>query len=458
MAVAFMILFLSTGPLIAFTVRDFSVSNGGFESRNTEMAGRIAAYRQIANEECRGEISLYSDGSQSRYYSDYFGGDDDEGDYVSADECKDGYTDVDDGGRRRRARSSLMQDGHFHRILAYSDDLVSSRWAYDLAKDGRLSVALAFKGSDLFTRSALVGMCDADEALRTYGDLESIAMLEDTGLRVHSRAIGNYVAALNGRSSCTHITDSDIETTKTLLIECRHLYDGGSLRGNCWDWDGHADDDDVIGTYTDKYLSEFASCTLEADEERCAQYNAVYDIFSALAEKNWLKNGDEKLKVSQVLPAIDCHQDSQMCLDAFSDYVEPEMVDKKYSGAQLVALAMGDDIRRDIFFRLLYSDMGVQAPLIALAVLLMIQLHSGSWWIAFMGLIQIIAAFGMGESYPLPHPYPIHFLYSDTTTYRRLRSSALPIRLYDLRGSALGPILSSSESLQLVPRHGNWSR
>ena len=423
---------MALGPLVSFTVKDFEVSNGGFESRNTDMSGRIISYEHIANAECQGKLSLYSDGRPSDHYREYFsyGDDNDDTAYLHADECYAGYA------RRRRldllvpgaAQDFMRENGRQtyqnepnrrvdrtsaststsmsmsmstrtrtedSRRLTMSSDAVSRSWYWAVARDTRADVALIFTGGDLFQKEPIIGMCSANDKI-FYGaeNWESMCEKDENDECLPSRMLGNYVAATNGKASCADITDADVTATKSLLVDCRPAYDDGSLVGNCWDWN--------YNVYIPNWGgASFPSCTLsQADQDRgCADYNAVYDMFTALTSTHFLRDDpDQKLKVSQVLMGSWQYDDGLVFYEAWHSPVEG-MIETSYDGAKLTSVFLGPNLKNTIFFEELYKDLYGIVPCMFLFVFLLIQFHSGSNWVAAAGLFQILGAFGAGFTF-----------------------------------------------------------
>jgi hypothetical protein len=422
---------MALGPLVSFTVKDFEVSNEGFESRNTDMAGRIISYEHIANAECKGKLSLYSDGRPSDHYKQYFSYSDNNDDtaYLHADECYDGYAtrrrldslapgatqdllreegrrvDQHEANRRRVDRTSISTSTSTSistrtrtedsRRLTMSSNTVSRAWYWVVARDTRADVALIFTGGDLFQKDPLIGMCTANDKIY-YGaaNWESNCQKDENGECLPSRMIGNYVAALNNKPSCADISDADVTATQALLVDCRPAYDDGSLVGNCWDWNNNV----YIANWGG---ASFPSCSLsQADQDRgCADYNAVYDIFTALTSTNFLReDSDQKLKVAQVLMGSWQYDDGLIFYDAWHSPVKG-MIETSYGGAKFTSVFLGPNLRSTIFFEELYKDLYGIMPCMFMFVFLLIQFHSGSNWIAAAGLIQILGAFGAGFTF-----------------------------------------------------------
>lgn len=99
-----------------------------------------------------------------------------------------------------------------------------------------------------------------------------------------SWSVGNYIAALSGRTSCQDISVLDVSNVLKLLRQCAPLFNNASMKENCWNF---------------KYNIAYPVCyTLPL---HCVRYNAVYNILYYLTDKNFFGPTSEKLLYTAVL-------------------------------------------------------------------------------------------------------------------------------------------------------------
>ena len=412
------LLFVFAGVGIIFTMQDFSLSGAtvGFENRGTDIAGEILTKSHIAVQECLGNLALVADGTGSTFYSQDVVYDNDEPYEIDASTCYDGYT--SSSSRRRliqekKARQEQLEDSSnsaveaagVERELAYGDDLwygqrfppllVSNGNNYAVMEHSKQGMSIFFSGDDLFTKDAIIGMCDRHtQVLAAMPNYDNICNRQDQNgvqMCLPPRSIGHYVAAIQGRDSCSDITDADVTAVKTLLQTCRPFFDDGSLVGNCWEYDGGTNN----GTYTRQSSTNTGDpfCSLGWGYTECARYNAVYDIFHSLTTSNWMSSDNtEALKYAQILTAEDTSSDPTTYLQIYYDKLYP-MTGETIGGATCEVVFM--DIKGDIFNDKMLSESSNFAILFIIIYVLLVY-HTGSFWIASCSIFQIMMAFGWG--------------------------------------------------------------
>uniref|UniRef100_A0A7S1UJZ5 SSD domain-containing protein n=1 Tax=Phaeomonas parva TaxID=124430 RepID=A0A7S1UJZ5_9STRA len=398
-----MIVMAVIGPIAVFTIKeDWAIGGAaeGFDPRGTVLAGAIyARFRYLPIAECEGEISLMPDGTLTSHYNFYFTDTDDDNEIrYDAYNCHANFEESDSG---RRLLSDAHQ-GHHHqqpqkweqqstrRLYAYDENLVADTLAYDLWS-GKTDeyMQVVFTGDDLFTTSAIQGVCEADAELRSISGFDVL----DAGCRTQqgdsgagdptvcaaSRSIGNYLAAIKGYASCSEITDDDVAEMKANVTTCRTLFDSFDLVGNCWDWSN--------GAYTTQYddNSDAGQCDLETAEEGCATYNAYYDMFYSLAESDYAGSGSlgaVQLMIPLGFNSFDWSLEAWSDIEAFSG--------RSYGGAKITAIGL--DIKGDLFTELMIADSYLVA-LVFLCVYILMVVHSGSFWISTCAFFEMMMAF-----------------------------------------------------------------
>lgn len=398
------------GAVIILTVQDFSLSGAtvGFENRGTDIAGEILTKGHISVKECTGDLALVADGSGSTFYSDEVVYDNDEPWEVDGSTCYDGYTSssrrrlVEEKRRRAEVRRERELSG---RQLAYGDDLwynqkfppllVAEANSWSVMENSKEGMSIFFSGADLFTKDAIIGMCERHtlvlEAIPTYDSICYKQQPNGDELCKPPRSIGHYIAAIQGRDSCSDITDADVSAVKSLLQTCRSFFDDGSLVGNCWDFDGGT----TNGTYTNQYSTNTGDpfCTLPWGNTECARYNAVYDIFYSLTPSNWMASDNtEPLRYAQILTAEDIQSDPATFLQIYYDDLQP-MSGEAIGGATCEVVYM--DLKGTIFSDKMLSESSSFAILF-LVIYCLLLYHTGSFWIATCSAFQIMMAFFWG--------------------------------------------------------------
>jgi hypothetical protein len=411
LGLSIMLLVSILGPVVAIGTGAFAFGGAsvGYESRATPIADKIITDDNIHRAECQGLLLGRPDGVQT-FQFDYIyerSLENDESVFYVDVECVPGYEDTakhkeeydTQNGRRLAALPDGTNTSSSNPLFKFLP--VSEGNKREIVNERMNSIALVFEGADLLSLNSLLGMCTAADqvelAYRKLGRCRSDPYHDSCAL---PRSLGNYAAALAGRATCSELTEADVSSFKSRLHECRPLYDSGALVGNCWDWDGSKGTDGA-GTYTTAEKSDKQGCasTITQEQgERCARFNAVFDSFLTLLPTGYLSG----LPSGVALPPLDEAQtvlaDENMerpeSIKLYKDTLQG-MVGKTYSAAKLVAVDV-DGIRAPLFFELLFLDIYQIFPIIFVLVYFFVWVHSGSFWIASMGYIQIFFAFAWG--------------------------------------------------------------
>ena len=403
-----MLVFGFGGVGITLTAKDFALSGAtvGFEARGNDLAAKILSFEHFSREECFGSLSLTADGTQSKYYKYDVSTESDDPSELTTDQCLSGYTD------RRRLTSIPITHSHTQslsvdRELSWNEygtkwdpDLISEGNNYDVLEGSKNGITVMYKGSDLFSSTSLVGMCELDETFRTTGfggSYDNVCSTESLNSDVSGdsitqcrqpRSLPNYVAYLANTTSCSAITDSDVTTVKALLQKCRTFYDDGSLVPNCWSWRGGFGNN---GTYTSKEDtgSKHPSCSLEnRDDWECARNNLVYDLFFSLTPTGW--DGSSNLESAQSIHSL---QDTSSILDTWESNLEG-LIGSSNGDAEIF-LIYHSDIKGELFSSMMLTE-SYSFAVLFIVVYALILFHTGSFWITTCGAFQIFMAFVWG--------------------------------------------------------------
>jgi len=434
----------------------------GFEARGTTLSNGFIAGMHVINQECLGHLSGSSAGVGSTFYSANFNFEELGGAnirYTDPANCYPGYLGVnggDDSERRRltlpaatesesesesavsvpgratcttpfpettweptsthydtvsmRDEVRIRRENHARaRALTFGDfgykydpALVSEQnWEVPLnSKRGMSLVFEADAGKSLWNLDAIKGICGVDTAIRTTMPGWSTVCEPYGGVTPAtcqpSRSLGNYIAALSGAASCASLTQVDLDNVMETLKTCRPAYDDSTLKPNCWDWSASA------GAYVAKYNSgtSYPTCNLAPSlQVKCAKYNAVFDIFSSLVQKDWLKNNSDAPLAEVQLITFNKYAEiyDKVLRTGWTETVEP-MLGKNYGGATFVAGTAYPRFRSWLFNTEIAADpKGV--ILIFVVVYFLILFHSGSFWITSCAFFQIFMAFFWGYSF-----------------------------------------------------------
>ena len=397
LSTSFMLGISLMGLVIVSTTKELSIASAmvGFENRGSKLSGEIMALAHIVREECKGNIMLSSDGTKSSYYSwaIHEDGHNDNPASIFVSECYDGYTsDISsrvatnshrfNGSKRLSTVSQVDDDGR----LSWDPLIISENSnKMDILEGKKEGYSVVFTGADLLSVNALKGMCSIEEKIRSsFGDYSC----KDGDLRgtcAASRSLHNYFTALSNVSTCFDLTDKHINEVEDRLKDCKQFYDDGSLVGNCWRYSAD------IYTSKAEYSSKYPACNLQNTiDQECARYNAVYDLFFALAPSAYDPNVDVTLNLAQmIIPAMD---DGAM-LDRW--FEKMEKMSGMSEGGAMVEIIHYKGIKGQVFSEVV----GSEAPLLGVLAILtyfLFVFHSGSFWIATCSISQILFAFLWG--------------------------------------------------------------
>lgn len=383
----FTLIFLTLiGVAVTVFIRgDFSIGEAGvgFEPRGNDLSGRLLALRYyIPYGECKGQLSTYSDGNTSGVFA--ANAQEDSEDSKLFKNCVYTQVQLQQSFSVSNLQFNTLETSFFQSQVIYPEQVVSpsNTFAVDDGREETISLIFVKTGStsDLFTTAPLKGMCQLDTSIRSYSGFDPTYCRRDfngmgsTGC-APSRSLGNYVAALQNKTLCDDITDADVTEVKALLSSCRSFYDAQSLKGNCWN-------------YNTGSRSEESDCSANVPLE-CLTYNAVYDIFNAVAESDFMRSGKTTLGTAKLLVPIDQSNENWL-VDLYNDVVKKE-TDKSFGGAKLVAYGM--EIKGTLFFQIMIGDSYLIA-LVFLALFLIMFYHTSSFIISLLTFYEILMAFG----------------------------------------------------------------
>ena len=232
-------------------------------------------------------------------------------------------------------------------------------------------------GRDLFNAHSLKAVCRIEEkVMRKAPGFKSNCFRRnvryDTVRIVEccpSWSVGNYIAALTGRTSCQDISSLDVANVLSLLKQCAPFFNNASLKENCWDF---------------KYSIAYPVCqTLPL---KCVRYNAAHNILYYLTDKHFFGPTGDKLMYTTVLtPAM---RDKVFRNQVYESYIKKGQVsdgDVKLVGSEFYFLKF------DMFNTMLMAD--IIYPSIAMMIILLIMwFYTESVLLTFLLMLSVVSA------------------------------------------------------------------
>ena len=192
-----------------------------------------------------------------------------------------------------------------------------------------------------------------------------------------SSSLGNYVAVLNNRKSCQHITDDDVLLVKNLLGNCSSYFSEQTLKEDC-------DPSTFFGSHDVNGSASLNNCPNVPT--KCTKHNAVYNILFYLTDNEMSPSNGMFLKYAVSLPS--------------GSYSEDFVFDDLYSklkggipgreGVEFASFKFSG-YKFDLFNQKLLSE--VIFPALAMIVVFLIMwFFMGSFILTFCSLICVIYA------------------------------------------------------------------
>lgn len=184
-----------------------------------------------------------------------------------------------------------------------------------------------------------------------------------------SWSVGNYIAALSGRSSCQDITSVDVARILTLLRQCAPFFNNASLKENCWNF---------------KYSIGYPVC--QGLPTECIRYNAVHNMLYYLTDKDFFAPKGDKLLYTAVLsPAM---SDRHFRRQLYEKHIKKGQVSD--GGVKLVGTEF-HFLKYDMFNIMLMAD--IIYPSIAMMIILLIMwFYTESVLLTFLLVLSVVSA------------------------------------------------------------------
>ncbi|XP_051953933.1 protein dispatched homolog 1-like [Xyrauchen texanus] len=229
------------------------------------------------------------------------------------------------------------------------------------------------EGKNLWNIQAIQSMCNFDNTrVRSHPQYLDLCQRTTAASCCPSWTLGNYIAVLTNKSSCQKITERDVSHTLKILRSCAKYYHNGTLGPECWD------------TNTRKKDLKCGNVP-----RKCTKYNAVYQIFHFLVDKDFLnpKNTDYlplNLKYSMLFsPTEKGETMMNIYLDKFENWNSSDGI------TTITGIEFG--IKHNLFQDYLLTD--TMYPAIAIIIVLVVMcVYTRSMFITLMTMFAIISS------------------------------------------------------------------
>uniref|UniRef100_A0A8B9HP08 Protein dispatched homolog 1 n=1 Tax=Astyanax mexicanus TaxID=7994 RepID=A0A8B9HP08_ASTMX len=230
------------------------------------------------------------------------------------------------------------------------------------------------EGKNLWNIQAIKSMCNFDNTrVRSHPQYWSLCQRTTAASCCPSWTLGNYIAVLTNKSSCQKITERDLSHTFKVLRSCAKYYFNGTLGPECWDMTARRKDQ--------------LKCA--SVPRKCTKYNAVYQIFHFLVDKDFLnpKNTDvlpPALKYSMLFsPTEKGETMMNIYLDNFGDW--------NFTDGVTTVAGIEFGIKNNLFQEYLLKD--TVYPAIAIVIVLVVMcIYTKSVFITIMTMFAIISS------------------------------------------------------------------
>lgn len=229
------------------------------------------------------------------------------------------------------------------------------------------------EGKNLWNIQAIKSMCNFDNTrVRSHPQYLDLCQRTTAASCCPSWTLGNYIAVLTNKSSCQKITERDVSHTLKILRSCAKYYHNGTLGPECWDMNTRKKD---------------LKCGNVP--RKCTKYNAVYQIFHFLVDKDFLnpKNTDSlspNLKYSMLFsPTEKGETMMNIYLDNFENWNSSDGI------TTVTGIEFG--IKHNLFQDYLLTD--TMYPIIAILIVLVVMcVYTRSMFITLMTMFAIISS------------------------------------------------------------------
>lgn len=196
---------------------------------------------------------------------------------------------------------------------------------------------------DLFTLSNIQNMCILEEHYIKSNTIYARNCLRqaDNSNCCRSLSLGNYIALLMKKPSCSNITEADVKSVKKLIEMCVGFYQNFSLSDSC---------DKQHSPFGEKY-----GCHDKKIPAQCKDHNAVYNIMHFISDRSFQRTNRKLTYALSFLPlSFRRRATSQKLDDAINLYLDMESSIDQVGNVVLVAADFG--IKDRLFHHYLTKD------------------------------------------------------------------------------------------------------
>ncbi|XP_077996901.1 protein dispatched homolog 1-like [Glandiceps talaboti] len=346
-----------------YDLPDFSDPIAGFEPRGTEISNRVNTWKNLAKATGSGELSLLS--TLPRQYAD----EQSQGDsnslvttLIPTELYSTSKGKVSSNVTERLSNSSeeYFDDPYSKNDCVESNQSLSFMHCFQPSDNlARVVFESATRRGNLFSVDAIHSMCNLEVTkIRSHSTFQSYYIPP-------SWSLGNYIAAMNNRSSCMAVTENDVKRALEIIKSCRGFYLNGTLHANCWT---------NLGT---------ANCFIP---DVCTKYNGVYNVLHYLTDINFLS-------VEQ--PDNEIVHSAMMFLPLRTGYHMKKLYEDKFFDTNAISdgvtqiAAVYFDIKWDLFNDYLKSD-SIFPVIAACVILVLIWLYTSSLFITLMTILSMV--------------------------------------------------------------------
>lgn len=327
----------------------FEEPMAGFEPRGTEISNRLNAYRNLVNDPNISPVPLDQDAiiqqkDNKLLYLDTA--------YPETNDSAPAYRFKRARRKRQKPFFCDVPDGRFVKIV------------FGSVTDG-----------DLFTFSNIQSMCRLEEKFVTSQELykrNCVRQVDSTSC-CRSLSLGNYIAVLTNKQSCSNLTEEDVKSAKQLIEMCVGFYHNLSLGRSC---------DKRHSPYGERY-----GCRDTTVPKMCKDYNAVFNVMHYISDYSFQRTTKKLTYALSFLP-VSFHKtpSTQKLDDAINLYLDLELNAHPVANVEIIAADFG--IKSQLFQHYLTTD-SKWITVSGVFIFFIIWIFTGSIFITVMTIISM---------------------------------------------------------------------
>lgn len=226
---------------------------------------------------------------------------------------------------------------------------------------------------DLFTLWNIQSMCTLEEQYITSNSLyksHCVKVMKGSSDCCHTWSLGNYIAMLTNKPSCSNITEADVIHVKNLVETCVGFYQNFSLSDNC-----------------DETHSKFGDSdkTCKNITKQCKKYNGIYNIMHFIADNSFQRTDKKLTYTISFLPLAFPSTDKKL-KDILNLYLNIESNMEPVGKVKIIAADFG--IKKDLFHHYLAKD-SLWISVSAVLIFLIVWIFTGSIFITIMTFVTM---------------------------------------------------------------------